>query len=83
MKKQSTLPRGAGSVQIRSRHFWAIWTDVDGRRCQENTWTDDPREAKVFVLKRSFRAARERAARLKALLDDAVQDARASRAGGL
>jgi hypothetical protein len=83
MKKQSALPRGAGSIQIRSCNFWAIWTDADGRRRQENTWTTDPGEAKVFVLQRSFRAARERAAKLKALLDDAIRDVRASRAGGL
>jgi len=56
------LPYGAGSIQMRGRVYWLIYTDIDGNKIQENTRTQDLRVARI-------RAAERALARTAAFMD--------------
>lgn len=62
----SGLPKGLGSLQVRGRAYWAIYTDAFGRIQQVNTQTADIAEARQFL---AGRAALVLQAKLTAVLE--------------
>src|SRR5262245_45155095 len=78
----SGLPYGSGSVQKRGRMFWAIWRDPEGRILQENTNTEDPDLARLFVAERALSTAQARVAALEAIVNEAQKTTAGKRATG-
>lgn len=48
------LPYGAGSIQMRGRVYWLIYTDINGNKIQENTRTQDLRVARIRAAERAL-----------------------------
>src|SRR5215471_13969446 len=61
----SGLPKGTGSLQVRGRAVWMIYTDETGRKIQANTGTTDLIEARRVLAKAALITLREIAAELE------------------
>ena len=64
------LPRGAGSMQMRRRCWWLIFTDAGGRVVQENSGTDDPAKARHILTERAIAVCETRLRMLRDLLNE-------------
>jgi len=65
------LPRGMGSMQVRGRVWWLIYTGIDGTRIQENSHTEDQGAARCLLTRRALATARARVTFLESLHEDA------------
>jgi hypothetical protein len=74
----SGLPRGMGSLQVRGRVYWAIYTDADGRNVQANTQTADPLAARLFLVQRAQEVLEAKLAAVQGMLDECRHQPRAT-----
>jgi hypothetical protein len=65
--KESALPRGTGSVQMRRRTYWMIYSDELGKRIQENTKQTERDAAERVLVERAIEVLEARIALLKGL----------------
>jgi hypothetical protein len=68
------LPRGAGSMQMRRRCWWLIYSDANGRVVQENSHTDDPAKARRLLTAAALRVSRARVRELESIQRSLMPD---------
>jgi hypothetical protein len=68
----SGMPQGTGSLQVRGRVWWAIYTDETGRKLQVNTGTDDLIEARRVLARTALAVEREIVAALERIANEAT-----------
>ena len=71
----SGMPKGTGSLQIRGRVWWAIYTDETGRRVQANMETDNLDEARRELAARAIKVLQARLAALREVCGEGKQAA--------
>jgi hypothetical protein len=67
----SGVPKGTGSLQIRGRVYWMIYSDETGRKIQANTETDDFTEARRVLARAAIAVLQARLAALGEILREA------------
>ena len=66
----SGLPKGTGSLQVRGRVWWGIFTDEFGDKIQMNTHTPDFDRARRILACHAIRVLKARLAALRAVRDE-------------
>ena len=73
------MPEKTGSLQVRGRAVWMIYTDETGRKIQANTGTADFAQARRVLARAAITVLQARLARLQEILDEAPAKAAGSR----
>jgi hypothetical protein len=66
----SGMPKGTGSLQMRGRVWWMIYTDAAGRKKQVNTGTSDLDDARRVLVKVAIEVLHARLDALSEALDE-------------
>lgn len=66
----SGMPKGTGSLQVRGRVYWAIYTDQFGRIQQVNTKAEGITEARRFLAALAIEVLQARLAAVQGVLDE-------------
>jgi hypothetical protein len=74
------LPYGSGSIQMRSRTWWMIYRDPEGRIIQENTRTDDQNAARRILAERAIVTLEARLKMLRKVANGREKDQKAAAA---
>jgi hypothetical protein len=64
------MPKGTGSLQVRGRTYWMIYTDVAGCKVQANTGTPDLAEARRVLADVAIAILETRLAALREVRDE-------------
>lgn len=67
----SGMPKGTGSLQIRGRVYWAIYTDEAGRKLQVNTEMTELADARRVLASAAITVLQMRLAKLREIRDEA------------
>jgi len=77
----SGMPEKTGSLQVRGRAVWMIYTDETGRKIQANTGTADFAQARRVLARAAITVLQARLAALREVLGEAPAKAAAGSRG--
>jgi hypothetical protein len=76
------LPYGAGALQKRTGYWLLIYRDLEGRRIQENSGTNDYARARMLLAERVLERLDAMRGRIGASLEEARANIAAAEGGG-